>query len=363
MRTWRRTALLLAALAGGPRTAAAHDQPYSFLDVHLERGMLAGTVMAHVVDLAHAAGIAVPESLLSPGFVRAHEEALREALAARMTIEAEGAPVHPSLGAATIVADRKRLSFSWQAPLSFPAGRVTVRGPLFPEDPAHESYVNLYDGATLRVQQVLDRERHEAALETGRRPGLWPVVLTFLAQGIHHIAIGPDHILFIVGLVLAGGGARRLLKIATAFTLAHSITLALATLRVANPPARIIEPLIALSIVWVGLENLRRMRAGSSGPPRRDLRVPIAFGFGLVHGFGFAGVLREFGLPAGALAASLVSFNLGVEVAQAAIVLTLTPALAVLGRRAPQAAAPLLRVGSLAVLGAGGVWLVQRVVG
>ena len=179
------------------------------------------------------------------------------------------------------------------------------------------------------------------------------MVLTFLVQGVHHIAIGPDHILFIVGLVLAGGGARRLLRIATAFTLAHSLTLALATLGIANPPARLIEPLIALSIVWVGIENLLGRR--------RDLRVAIAFGFGLVHGFGFAGVLREFGLPPGALAASLVSFNVGVEIAQAAIVLTLAPALGGLARWSPTGAPRLVRAGSLAVATAGGFWLVQRV--
>jgi hydrogenase/urease accessory protein HupE len=134
------------------------------------------------------------------------------------------------------------------------------------------------------------------------------VVRTF-AAGIHHIFIGPDHILFVIGLLLLGGSAGRVLKIVTAFTLAHSVTLALAAFQIVNPPARLIEPLIALSIVYVGVENLR------SKPGARDPRVPIAFGFGFVHGF-VASVLREFGHRAGARRV-MFAFNAGVEGASA----------------------------------------------
>src|SRR6185436_149898 len=111
------------------------------------------------------------------------------------------------------------------------------------------------------------------------------------------------------------GGIPRILKIVTGFTIAHSITLALATLGIVNPPARIIEPLIALSVLYVGVDNLRTKR----GPT--DYRALIAFGFGFIHGFGFAGVLREFGLPQGALGVSLFAFNVGVEIGQMCIVL------------------------------------------
>ena len=155
-------------------------------------------------------------------------------------------------------------------------------------------------------------------LYTGTRQGLWAVFTAFTASGIHHIAIGPDHILFIVGLLLLGGSIRRLLAIVTAFTLGHSVTLALATLQIVEPPARLIEPAIALSIVYVGADNLL---VGQRG---RDVRPWVALFFGLVHGFGFASVLRETGLPPRALGLSLFSFNLGVEIGQAAIVVAVS---------------------------------------
>ena len=111
-----------------------------------------------------------------------------------------------------------------------------------------------------------------------------------MPAGIHHILIGPDHLLFLVGLLLLGGTIRQLLLVVTSFTLAHSITLSLAALNIVSPPARIIEPAIALSIVYVGADNLLA-RGG------RDVRAWIAFAFGFIHGFGFANVLREMDLP------------------------------------------------------------------
>ena len=122
-----------------------------------------------------------------------------------------------------------------------------------------------------------------------------------------------------------------------------------------NLPSRLIEPAIALSIVVVGIENLL-----SGG--RRDLRASLAFAFGFVHGFGFAGVLREFGLPPAALGWSLFSFNLGVELGQACIVLAVTPLLALARARRPALAGRIVTVGSAGVIAAGAYWLVQRLI-
>ena len=115
-----------------------------------------------------------------------------------------------------------------------------------------------------------------------------------MPAGIHHILIGLDHLLFLVGLLLLGGSVRQLLLVVTAFTVAHSITLSLAALNLITPPARLIEPAIALSIVYVGIDNLMVGRG-------RDVRGWIAFAFGFIHGFGFASVLREMELPSRAL--------------------------------------------------------------
>jgi hydrogenase/urease accessory protein HupE len=166
----------------------------------------------------------------------------------------------------------------------------------------------------------------------GTTAGALAVMGTFIPSGIHHIMIGPDHILFLVGLLLLGGTLRRLVTIVTAFTIGHSITLSLAALDIVNLPAWLIEPAIALSIVVVGADNL--LQGKEKG---RDLRAWVAGAFGLVHGFGFANVLKEFGLPQEALGWSLFSFNVGVELGQLAIVLVVASALAFTRRRWPAA--------------------------
>ena len=173
-----------------------------------------------------------------------------------------------------------------------------------------------------------------------------------MPAGVHHILIGPDHLLFLVGLLLLGGSIRQLAVIVTAFTIAHSITLSLAALNIVTPPARIIEPAIALSIVYVGADNLL-IRGG------RDVRAWIAFAFGFIHGFGFANVLREMDLPARALGWSLFSFNVGVEIGQLLVVVAVASALRPRSLNGPQPS--LAVVGSIIVMAAGAFWFVQRV--
>ncbi|MFM8395318.1 MAG: HupE/UreJ family protein, partial [Acidobacteriota bacterium] len=138
---------------------------------------------------------------------------------------------------------------------------------------------------------------------------------------------------------------------------AHSITLTLAALDLLNIPGSIIEPLIALSIVYVGVDNLHVKTDG------RDLRTWIAFFFGFIHGFGFAGVLREFGLPGQALGWSLLSFNLGVEIGQAVIVVITTLILRTVCRLRPNLERPLLLAGSVIIIVAGGYWFITRTFG
>jgi hydrogenase/urease accessory protein HupE len=234
-------------------------------------------------------------------------------------------------------------------------GRIQVRAAIFPYDPNHQTFLNVYEGTALVHQEVLNRDRSSVLLYTGTRQGQWAVFTSFTTSGVHHIAIGPDHILFIVGLLLLGGSIRRLLAIVTAFTLGHSVTLALATLRILDPPSHVIEPAIALSIVYVGADNLL---VGDRG---RDVRPWVALFFGLVHGFGFASVLRETGLPQQALGLSLFAFNLGVEIGQAAIVLVVASALMVVRSRNARLAARVATVGSVCVLLAGVFWFVERV--
>jgi len=239
-----------------------------------------------------------------------------------------------------------------------PPAALEVEAALFPYDPAHQTFVNVYEGGELRQQWILGRGADARTHFAGSTAGVLAVLATFVPSGVHHILIGPDHILFVIGLILLGGTWRRLALIVTAFTLGHSVTLTLAALDLVMVPAQVIEPLIALSIVVVGADNLLR---GKEPERSRDLRAVIAFAFGLIHGFGFAYVLREFGLPDGQLAWSLFGFNLGVEIGQLAIVLVVAGALHQIRRRSPKAARQVATIGSLAVIAAGAYWFVDRV--
>jgi hydrogenase/urease accessory protein HupE len=178
--------------------------------------------------------------------------------------------------------------------------------------------------------------------------------LDFLKLGIKHILTGYDHLLFLCGLLVACRSVKPMLAIITCFTLAHSLTLALAALDLVQISPRLIEPLIAASIVCVGIENFRS---------REDVkaRCGLALGFGLIHGFGFAGALRETGLAGAghALLVPLFSFNLGVEIGQLAVAGLFLPLLWVL-RRAPWFGRFGTRSVSVAVVLLGGYWLVQR---
>lgn len=145
-------------------------------------------------------------------------------------------------------------------------------------------------------------------------PGQWEVAATYLKLGVEHILLGVDHLLFVLALLILVRGWRRLIGTVTAFTVAHSLTLAAATLGFVNVPGPPVEAVIALSIVFVACEIVHRRR-GQTGLTERWPWI-VAFIFGLLHGFGFAGALAEVGLPYHAIPIALLFFNLGVEIGQ-----------------------------------------------
>jgi hypothetical protein len=199
-------------------------------------------------------------------------------------------------------------------------------------------------------QFVFLDERRDATLQLDVPPDFgW---LSFIRLGAEHILSGPDHLLFLLALLALVRGLWPTVKIVTGFTVAHSIALSLAVLGLVDVPSRIVEPLIAASIVWVAVENL----AASTGTGRRWL---VAAVFGLVHGLGFSSGLQELGLPREALVRALVGFNLGVEAGQIAFVAVVLPPLAWLSR--PYRWPGLPKVLSIGVAVMGGVWLVERV--
>ena len=235
------------------------------------------------------------------------------------------------------------VSFRHILPVPGPQGELTLRAARVPDLPeGHRQFVVIADpaGSTLAKKLVSSRDYTlsvpagapapvamsagavaPAPVNSAPEPDELPSALEFLRLGVEHIWTGFDHLLFLFALLVVCTSFRSIVAIITCFTLAHSLTLALATFDVVNVPGRLVEPLIAASIVFVGVENL--LRRGVEPPGR----LVLTFAFGLVHGFGFAGILRDLGLGTapGGILLPLFSFNLGVELGQIAIAAAVLP--------------------------------------
>jgi hydrogenase/urease accessory protein HupE len=345
----------LAFLLVLARPAAAHPVPFGYVDISIEPGAINLTLVVHVFDAAHELGVDPPERLLDPSVLGPRGSELVALLRSRLQITADGRMLTgDAWSAPEPLPDRQSIRLRARYQTGGAPGRITIAATLFPYDPTHQTFLNFYEDGALTSQAILDRNHPQLEYFAGSRQGVFAVIRKFVPAGIHHILIGPDHLLFLVGLLLLGGSVRRLLLVVSSFTLAHSITLSLAALNLVIPPARLIEPAIALSIVYVGVDNLMVGRG-------RDVRVWIAFAFGFIHGFGFANVLREMNLPSRALGWSLFSFNLGVEIGQLLVVVLVASALMALRLRNEDASRRLALAGSLAVIVIGAFWFVQRV--
>ena len=346
------TFLCLVVTAGAP--AFAHPAPFSYVDVRLDGASVALTVTVHEFDAAHDLGVEDASRLLNATELARHAQALGELLKDRLQIWVGGQRLPGTWSPPVALPDRQAIQLRVRYDAKSPPPSIIVAARLFPYDPVHQTFVNVYERGAVVLQAILDRHREQITFYPGTRQGTWAVVKRFAASGVHHILIGPDHLLFLVGLLLLGGTLRRLVLVVSAFTIAHSITLSLAVLRVVSPPPWLVEPAIALSIVYVGADNLT-VRGG------RDVRAWIAFAFGLIHGFGFANVLREMDLPPRALGWSLLSFNLGVEIGQLAVVIVVASVLSAIRSKSPDTGRRLAVAGSVVVIAAGAFWFVQRV--
>ena len=237
----------------------------------------------------------------------------------------------------------------------------------FDVDPSHRGLVQwIAPGGDAAQALIFGTESAQQSLAM-KPAGAWQTLRQYLVDGVWHIWIGYDHILFLLALLLPAVLVRRerqwqgaprfsgalveVVKVVTAFTLAHSITLSLAALQVITLPSRLVESAIAASVVIAALNNLRGTVHGR--------RWMMAFAFGLLHGFGFASVLADLGLPQGALVLALVGFNVGVELGQLAIVALFLP-LAFALRRTRFYQFGVLKIGSLIVAALATWWLVQR---
>jgi hydrogenase/urease accessory protein HupE len=255
-----------------------------------------------------------------------------------------------------VILDPPNDSITLQAKIDKSVESVEVTDRLFSEDPNSKTIVTVMRDGESVGEGVLTTEfkswtyGHVTELSRGK------IFLDFLTMGIGHILSGPDHLLFIFGLMLARPRIKELLKVATAFTIAHSITLSLCALNIFSLPSKIVEPLIALSIVAVAAEKFFKAN------DKVWRTVAIAFFFGLIHGFGFAGALTEAGLPPNQAALSLAAFNIGVEIVQASLILITIPILALVSEKKPKFYVPATTVCAVLISLAGGFWFVERIV-
>ena len=233
----------------------------------------------------------------------------------------DGSPCEP--GAAVLVPDGDGVIFRNTFSCGNVTGDIVYRSTvLTASDPGARQVVLIGEGANA-PQALLDASNTTVTL-SAPAPSLFSTMQRYLVTGIEHIFLGYDHIAFLVGVVLWARRIVPVIKIVTAFTIAHSITLSLAALNIVVIPSIVVEPAIAASIVFVAMENFFS----------RDIddRWRVTFVFGLIHGFGFAGALREVGLPANAVVTALAAFNVGVEIGQVAIVAIVVPTLIALDR-------------------------------
>jgi HupE / UreJ protein len=349
--------------------AQAHKPSDSYLSLSVQEASVIGQWDIALRDLDFAIGVDTDgDGQITWGEVKARQKAIVAYALARLAIAGDSAVCPISVNDLLI----DNLSDGAYAVLRFTAScariaqelQVTYR--LFSDiDPQHKGLLRLQLGSETRTA-VFDPKNAQQSFKLAK-PSLWKQFSDYLVTGVEHIWKGYDHILFLLSLLLPavvvrgqkywepsdgfGHAVIDVLKIVTAFTLAHSITLSLATLQIVSLPARLSESAIAASVVVAALNNIF--------PLIQARRWVVAFGFGLIHGFGFASVLTDLGLPSGTLAVALVGFNLGVEVGQIAIVAAFLPIAYVLRKTWLYRRCVLLG-GSSAVVVVATLWFVER---
>jgi hypothetical protein len=364
--------LAVLALTAHAAAALAHKPSDSYLTLAVDDAHVAGRWDIALRDLDFVLGLdADQDDQITWGEVRARRTDIAAYALSRLRIGPSGAPC--PLEAGDLLIDNHSdgayavLRFS-AACAAAPRTLIVGYSLLFDVDPQHRGLVRIdYHGATRAGVFSADASEQRFALAT---LSPWEAFLDYGSEGVWHIWTGFDHILFLLSLLLPAvlvrsrvAGERRqpvadfrsalidVVKVVTAFTLAHSITLSLAALGVVSLPSRLVESAIALSVVLAALNNV--------WPVVYERRWVIAFCFGLIHGFGFASVLADLGLPQGALLIALVAFNLGVEVGQLAIVGVFLP-LAYALRRTPLYRRVIFVGGSIVIALVALAWLLQR---
>jgi HupE/UreJ protein len=339
---------LLLAVAWIAFTSAiiqAHDPGLSSLDVSVRSDAITASLSMAAADVK----LVAPESNADV------PQRLREMARDAIRLSIDGEPLRLVGDAATPDDGGARIRLSFEIPsLRHPPRRLTIASDV-PKHVArgHRELLTMDVNGRPGTGKLLDADSNWMTVDLGAAVASpYRIALRFVELGVHHILSGYDHLLFLAGLLLAAGTASELLVALTAFTIAHTVSLALVVAGGFHAPPALVEPLIAASIVWIGVENLTR---------RHRMRWLVVFGFGLIHGFGFADALLElgFGSSAADVALALFSFNAGVEAGQLAAAAAMLPLVWMLTSR-PVWQSKLLPLCSSLIAVAGGYWLIER---
>ena len=361
---------LLALLFAAAQPALAHKASDSYLALDVQEQRIAGQWDIALRDLEMAIGLDQDgDGALTWDEVRARHDAIAAYALARLRLSAGGqdCPLKVTRHMVDRHTDGSYAVLYFEGACSAPVGALDVGyNLLFDIDPQHKGLLRLTHGA-VTSSAIFAPDARRQTLQVGE-PARWRQFADYVRHGVWHIWIGFDHILFLLSLLLPAVLVRRdgqwqgrdtlkastvdVLKIVTAFTLAHSLTLSLAVLGALSLPSRLVESAIAASVILAALNNL--------WPLYHRWRALVAFGFGLIHGFGFASVLADLGLPQDALVLSLVGFNVGVELGQLAIVAVFLP-IAFGLRRGQFYRRVVMTGGSVCIALVALVWLAERV--
>jgi hydrogenase/urease accessory protein HupE len=365
---------LLAAML--PRVALAHHDPLSSLTITVEPQTVRMVLVTPADELAlwqPPAAAQTPEQYAAAAARRLEQEAA-DLFELRLNYNV----VTPSNARASADAQTIRLELEYPSPEGEPLRSLQVFSNLVTKlTPGHRQVTCVQDAraaGTVRVVTwaTLTKDQFTAFVDVpdsaATRPATasaaisQPASVSFFQLGVEHILTGWDHLLFLAALLLVCASFREAATVITCFTVAHSITLALAALDVVRLPSRIVEPVIAASIVYVAMENILGV-AKANAQRRLAWRAAVTFAFGLVHGLGFASVLRDLGLGStpGGVVAPLLKFNLGVETGQLAVASIVFPLILFARSRGPLMERRLVPACSVVIAAAGAWWLFERV--
>ena len=355
LRTMKIAASAGVALVFLAATSVSAHVALSSVDVHIGADTVEVSVVGQAYDFAHELGIDPPEKLMALDFLVRQKDALVKLVESGVIVSVDGVPLAGAAWAPPAVAPEQQLVRLRQTyPVAAAPGRVTVSSRLFAYDSAHQTLVNIYEGESIKTQQMLDAGRLQVDYFTTSRAGAFSILTQFARAGIQQALAGYDHVLFIAALFLLGASARRAGVIAAAFSASCLAALAAGASSRLSVPVSIVAPGVALSVIYAGVDNLM-IRGG------RDVRVWIAIAFGWVHGLALANALALMDRPLKGFFLGALSFGTSADAALLLVAVAVLSISALASAQGRESGRVFIVAGSIAIAVAGAASFVRQI--